>query len=411
VTNPLAGVRGRVTLTVFAVTACLYSVLGAIGFLQIATSGRDAIRERVGEVLDQLEAGLQAGDNTVSIVTPDGVTAVAVDPSAAPPSFPGELRVERAVTVGGAPLLLVGTASQARLTESLHSLWRGLWIGIPFAAVVTALMAGLATRRALRPVAAITELADSIGADDPDARVPVPDTGDEIEHLARTVNQMLARIAEGRIAQRRFSSDAAHELRTPLMALQGELELVHGHAERIDDRFVERVDAQARRLSERVDDLVLLSTLDEQRPLLLRRVSLTELARSEVAGLGNGIDVSGDDVSVLVDEKLVRRAVRNLVVNAGRHAHSAVDVTVARNGRRAWLHVDDDGPGIDPDQRDHVFRRFGRLDDARSADAGGAGLGLSIVASVATAHDGGVELGPSPLGGARVSIWLPATDA
>jgi signal transduction histidine kinase len=412
VTNPLAGVRGRVTLTVFAVTACLYSVLGTIGFLQIATSGRDAIRERVGEVVDQLEAGPQAGDNTVSIVTPDGVTAVAVDPSAAPPSFAGELRVERSVTVGGATLLLVGTASQARLTESLHSLWRGLWIGIPFAALVTALMAGLATRRALRPVGAITELADSIGADDSEARVPVPDTGDEIEHLARTVNQMLGRIADGRLAQRRFSSDAAHELRTPLMALQGELELVHGHPERIDDRFVDRVDAQAQRLGERVDDLVLLSTLDEQRPLARRGLSLLELARSEVGGRPDhdGIDVDGEDITVVVDEALVQRAVRNLVANAVRHSRSVVGVTVVGDGGRAWLHVDDDGPGIDPGERDHVFRRFGRLDDARSADAGGAGLGLSIVASVATAHGGGVALGPSPLGGARVSIWLPVAQ-
>lgn len=406
-TNPLAGVRGRVTLIVLAVASCLYSLLGTIGFLQIANSGRNAIRERVTQVVDQLEVDLRAGGFTVSIVTPDGVEAIATLPGAAPPPFGEEIRIERSITIGDTDVLLVGRASQAPLTQSLRSLLGGLWIAIPAAAVISALLAGLATRRALQPVAAITDLAETIGSNDTDARVPVPDTGDEIEQLARTVNEMLDRIAAGRLAQRRFSSDAAHELRTPLMALQGEIELAQSHPDRSDDRLMARLETLAARLGQRVDDLVLLSTLDERAPLALQAAPLLDLVRAEAAAIAGDIGVSGDPTVVAFDPVLMARAVRNLLANAHRHARAAVQATIVLGDGRVWLHVDDDGPGVAPADRDLVFRRFARLDQARSTDTGGAGLGLSIVASIAAAHRGGVGIGDSPLGGARFSLWLP----
>jgi signal transduction histidine kinase len=117
--------------------------------------------------------------------------------------------------------------------------------------------------------------------------------------------------------------------------------------------------------------------------------------------------VSGDDASLAVDRPLVERAVRNLLANARRHRRAVVQASVERAPGRVWIHVDDDGAGIDPALRAHVFRRFARLDAARTADGGGAGLGLSIVASVAAAHGGAVEVAESPLGGARLSMWLP----
>lgn len=406
--NPLVGIRGRVTFTVLAVTAVLYSLLGTIGFAAIASSGRDAIRERIEEVLDDLETAVRAGTGTVSMSTPDGVSAVVVDATAAGrPAPAGTLQVERDVTVGNSRLVLVGTSSQARLTDSLRSLYRGLWIAIPLASIVSALMAGLATRRALRPVGAITDLAATIGGTMTGARVPVPATGDEIERLARTVNEMLDRIESGRAAQRQFTSDAAHELRTPLMALQGELELVRVHSAPVDEVLTERLDALCGRLGDRIDDLVLLSTLDEARPLTPAPTSLLDLVREEAATVAPAATVDGADPTVVVDRALVARAVRNLLANAVRHAAQHVQATVESTPDRVWVHIDDDGPGIDPTQREEMFRRFARLDEARTADSGGAGLGLAIVASVAAAHHGGVGADVSPLGGARLSLWLP----
>lgn len=410
--NPLVGIRGRVTFTVLAVTAVLYSLLGTIGFASIASSGRDAIRERIGVVLDELAASVRAGTGTVSLSKPDGVEATVVPASSTlPPVAAGQLQVTRSLTVNGAKLTLVGTGSEAPLTDSLRSLFRGLWIAIPLASIVSALMAGLATRRALRPVGAITALADTIGDNMKGDRVPVPTTGDEIERLARTVNEMLDRIEAGRAAQRQFTSDAAHELRTPLMALQGELELVSAHGAEVDNALLDRMGSLCGRLGDRIDDLVLLSTLDEARPLGLTPCSLLSIVRDEAAVVAPAAAVDGDDVAVMLDHALVERAARNLLANAKRHATHAVQATVVAAGDRLWLHVDDDGPGVDAAARAEMFRRFARLDEARTVDRGGAGLGLAIVASVAEAHHGGVEVGDSPLGGARLSLWLPATAA
>jgi signal transduction histidine kinase len=410
--RPLSGVRGRVVLTVLVVTACLYSMLGSIGFVYIAHSGRDSIRERVAKVVDQLEVGLRNGTGTVSITTVDGVEASAVAPGAVPAIDPNDITVRRVVQIGPDSLELVGHASQARLTDSLRSLYRGLWVGVPLGVLVTAVIAGLATRRALRPVSVITDLAATIDAGDTTRRVPIPDTDDEIEHLARTVNEMLDRIAAGRAAQRQFTSDAAHELRTPLMALQGEIELAIRAPAGVDDAFLRRLEALGNRLARRVDDLVLLSTLDEEPPLDLRSIDLLDIVHAEAAAMPAGVDaptieILGESTTVMADERLVARAVRNLMANACRHADHAVSVQTATTDGSSWVHVDDDGPGVAADDREMILRRFGRLDPARDSDSGGAGLGLAIVSSVARAHGGDVVIADAPLGGARISLRLP----
>lgn len=419
-TNPFHGVRGRVTFTVLVVSAALYSVVGTVGFVRIAASGRAAINERIEEVLDQLESAVRSGSGTSTLSTADGVRVTVLVPSAdqpddqpadqpdeLPDAPPGELQVVREIRVGDADVWLVGVSSQARLTDSLRSLYRGLWLAVPLASVLTALMAGLATRRALRPVGAITDLAATIDSAGAGRRVPVPDTGDEIERLAVTVNAMLDRIEAARVAQRQFTSDAAHELRTPLMALQGELELVHTHHAPVDDALLARLGALTGRLGERIDDLVLLSTLDEARPLALGTADMRAIVEEEAQAVVPPAAVEGPRSEAVIDAALVARAARNLLANARRHATAEVIATIAVAGERVWLHVDDDGPGIDPADRVSMFDRFARLDEARTTDRGGAGLGLAIVASVAAAHGGGAEAGDSPLGGARLSLWLP----
>lgn len=417
------GVRGRVTFAVLAVTAVLFSALATVGFVLIADGGRDAAKERIGDVLSELETSMRTGDPTVRITTTDGVVAEALSSSAAVGDSPaGMIRVTRPIEIGGRPLTLVGTASQAPLSRSLRSLYRLLWVGVPVAAVASAVLAGAAVRRALRPVSQITALAESIGSAPGGARVPVPPTGDEIEQLARTVNAMLERVDAGHQAQRRFTSDAAHELRTPLMALRGEIELLCRGVQSFDQPTGVRLDALCGRLSDRIDDLVLLATIDEGRPMACGALDLGRLVADECAEVvPTATTALGGPVLIDADHELVRRAVRNLLANARRHARSAIAVSVtvspstsssaasrAGGGREmVWIHVDDDGPGIPTERRSEVFERFSRLDEARTGDQGGAGLGLAVASSVATAHGGTATATVSPLGGARLSLSFP----
>lgn len=120
------------------------------------------------------------------------------------------------------------------------------------------------------------------------------------------------------------------------------------------------------------------------------------------------IAVVGHETTAVIDERLISRAVRNLLSNACRHATRTVRAEVDASGDRVWVHVDDDGPGVPAAERELVLRRFGRLDEARQVDSGGAGLGLAIAASVAQAHGGDVVVSDADLGGARISLWVPA---
>jgi signal transduction histidine kinase len=404
----LLGLRAQVALLVLAVTACLFSLLGAVGFLQIAHSGRDAIHQRVATVVDILAAQLRAGTHTVRLATPDGVVATVI--GATPPTdIPAghEITVQRTITISGTTIRLEGQASDVALADSLHSLHTALWIGIPIAAILSAVLAGYAAHRALRPVAGITRQVEQIGPTDTTSRVPVPATGDEIDHLAGTVNSMLDRIAAGRLTQQRFTSDAAHELRTPLMALQGEIELARAHTISTDDAFLARTETLTSRLASRVDDLILLSTLDEAPPLTRAPTNVTELVHTEAAAMPKPIDViGGPDISADIDHNLIARAVRNLLVNACRHAQH-VTATVINEDDAVIIRIDDDGPGIDPTQRERIFQRFARTDDARDTETGGAGLGLAIVSSIANAHHGHTTITTSPHGGARFTLTLP----
>lgn len=401
---PLGGLRWRVSVTVLVVTAVLYSALAVLLFLVVVDTGRDAVRQRVDAVLDSMEAELAVGTATVRVESADGIVGELRRPGDTPEERAGELVVIRTLTVGGAEVSLVGTASLAALNESLRPLHRALWLGVPLAALFTAAVAGVATSRTLRPVDSITRLASRIGPRAAE-RVPVPDTGDEIERLAVTVNEMLERIAEGRRSMERFTSDSSHELRTPLMALQGEIELASRGL--TDDGTFERMARQAARLAELVDALVLLSTLDEGRPPSLTRFDLVEAVRSEADVAAPHAVVSGAPVEIDADRELIGRAVRNLLTNARRHSVEHIEVTVDAEPGAVVIHVDDDGAGLDPATAEHVFERFRRLDEARSADGGGAGLGLAIVASVMRAHGGGVDVSRSPLGGARFTLRFP----
>jgi len=276
--------------------------------------------------------------------------------------------------------------------------------------LLTALGTARTVRKTLESVNAIrTEFAE-ITAKDLGRRVPVPDSRDEIAALAETANAALDRL-EGALEQlRRFTSDASHDLRSPITAARTQVEEALLHPDDTDwPRTAEAILAGLERLQAIVADLLMLSRLDANAPqaceeLDLARVVSAELERRPrgkrvVTKLQRGAFVSGDPVRL-------GRLLTNLVDNAERHANEQVTISVRAEGGAAVLQVLDDGAGITPEQRETVFQRFARLDAARSRDAGGTGLGLPIARQIAEAHGGTLTIEDSERG-ARFVLRLP----
>ncbi|GIH29688.1 two-component sensor histidine kinase [Acrocarpospora phusangensis] len=267
----------------------------------------------------------------------------------------------------------------------------------------------------LRPVEAIRSQLDHIRSTNPGRRVPVPTAKDEIYRLARSVNQTLDRLESVLDQQRRFCSDASHELRTPITAMRTQLEVALMAPEDTDvPQLCDAVLPSIERLQAIASDLQTLTRLDTGVPGDRQKVDLCELITMEL-GASNGKVVQRllPGVTVLGDRSGLGRLVGNLVQNAQRHASSTVTVTLRRgNGDPrfplgiAEVEVLDDGDGIAADQRETVFRRFTRLDTARSRVAGGVGLGLPIARQIAESHGGTLTIQDSDRG-ARFVLRLP----
>ncbi|MGK9461280.1 sensor histidine kinase [Streptomyces sp. G6] len=297
----------------------------------------------------------------------------------------------------GAPLSAEHGAVNTALTVML--------IGFPLLLVVVGWVTWLVTRRALRPVEGIRrEMAAITASEDLARRVPVPGTHDEVARLASTTNETLAALESSVERQRRFVADASHELRSPIASLRTQLEVAAAHPELLDlDGAVE----DTVRLQRLAADLLLLARLDAGERPADARVDLAGLAR-EAAGDRAGVRVRAeDDVTVAGSRGQLGRVLSNLLDNAQRHARSAVEVSVRRDGEAAVVAVADDGEGVPAADRERVFERFVRLDAARSRDDGGAGLGLAIARDVAVRHGGTLTVHDAPAGGALFELRLP----
>ncbi|HEY8720555.1 HAMP domain-containing sensor histidine kinase [Pengzhenrongella sp.] len=320
----------------------------------------------------------------------------------------GVAGVSGADTVVVAQSVGLGEDAVAKVTTLLA-------IGCPILLLLVGVVTYVLSGRALRPVEEIRRRTAGISGADLSARVPVPTTGDEVARLAETMNEMLARLDASQHAQRRFVSDASHELRSPLAALRAEVEVAALNPTTTDwERTTRDVLAETVRMQYLVDDLLTLAKADERGILVHHEdVDLDDLAGAEAHRLreANGLVVRTDITPVRVngDRQKLARVVRNLADNAALHAESRVAVRV-RPGRdrTAILEVSDDGAGVPPDQRARVFDRFVRLDEGRDRAVGGSGLGLAIVAEIVAAHGGTVIVaGDTELGGARFRVTLP----
>lgn len=273
---------------------------------------------------------------------------------------------------------------------AVGSVRTAMFVGLPPLLAVVAAVTWLVTRRALRPVEGIRrEMAAITASTDLSRRVPEPATRDEIASLARTTNRTLAALETSVERQRGFVADASHELRSPIASLRTQLEVGVAHPELLD---VPGAVEDTVRLQRLAADLLLLARLDAGERPAGARVDLAALVREEVSQRVGGrvpVRIVGlDGVEVAGSRGQLGRVLGNLLDNAERHAAGEARVEVRREGRWAVLRVDDDGAGVPEEERERIFERFVRLDDARARDGGGAGLGLAIARDVAERHAG-----------------------
>ncbi|MFA3874744.1 ATP-binding protein [Streptomyces sp. MMCC 100] len=361
-------------------------------------SGEDAADDDADDDDDSGEA-LEAGEIGERTTVSDGTATIDGDTEDYRfAAVPVETRRGDHLTVyAGAPLSAEHGAVNTALTVML--------IGFPLLLAVVAWVTWLVTRRALRPVEGIRrEMAAITASEDLARRVPVPGTHDEVARLASTTNETLAALESSVERQRRFVADASHELRSPIASLRTQLEVAAAHPELLDlDGAVE----DTVRLQRLAADLLLLARLDAGERPADARVDLAALAREAAEGR-RGVSVRGDAaVNVAGSRGQLGRVLANLLDNAQRHARSAVEVSVRRDGEAAVVAVADDGEGVPAADRERIFERFVRLDDARSRDDGGAGLGLAIARDVAVRHGGTLTVHDAPAGGALFELRLP----
>lgn len=274
-------------------------------------------------------------------------------------------------------------------------------VGLPIVLVVVVWALWRAVGQVVRPVDAIRRRASVIGGEDLSQRVPVPDSSDEIASLAVTMNEMLERLEAAALRQRQFMGDASHELRSPLAALQIQVDVALAHPEDPGSALVlESVQGQVSRMSTLIDDLLFLARSAERAPrepgsvVDLDDLVIAELHRLREWG-GPAVELDGVRAArVIGSERDLARLLRNLGDNAREHARSLVSIRLTTTEEAAEVRVTDDGDGIRPEDRDRVFERFTRLDDARSRNArgGGAGVGLSIVRQIVGDHHGTITI-------------------
>jgi signal transduction histidine kinase len=317
-------------------------------------------------------------------------------------------------------------------TSTLHTLLL-IELAVTAGALVVAMAGGWwLVRLGLRPLAEVERTADAIAAGNLDQRVPGADDTTEVGRLARALNVMLERIevafsarlaSEARLREsdqhlRQFVADASHELRTPIAAVSAYAELFErGAAERQEDlpRVLSGIRTETARMDRLVNDLLTLARLDEGLPLQIVPTELVGVAAEAVrtaATVGPEWPVqftATHPVEVLGDPTRIRQVIDNLLANVRAHTPQGTptSVHVDQVGSTARVVVRDSGPGMPAEDAARVFERFFRVDQARARAHGGAGLGLSIVQAIVTAHGGTVSAESSPGQGMAVTVAFP----
>lgn len=327
-----------------------------------------------------------------------------------------EFRVAARTTTGSnGPLVVYAGESLAPVEDATTALGTLLAAGIPVLLIVVAGTTLFVTGRALRPVEEIRAEVASISGLDLHRRVPEPRTHDEISQLANTMNGMLDRLEDAYARQGRFVSDASHELQTPIAALRARLDVDLAHPDRADWLATEREALEeVAALQRLVEDLLTLARLPTEAQLSPRQlVDIDDLVLRDAERIRTrgqvGVDLGGVSSGQIEGAPLeLQRVIRNLLDNAERHASSTVTLAVAEHSDVVEVSVADDGPGIPLAERERIFERFARLDDARTPLGAGTGLGLAIAREIVHAHGGTLTV-EDGAPGARFVARFPVT--
>ena len=471
---PVGGIRVQVTL--ITIVACFVAMAAIVSLTSVAAlqSVRSILSQSMSERLDVAEAEVEQGniadavdhsgislmqavdaDGNVIVSTPNAAGLVAIsadeevyevddleldefpeDPpddeagstsagGAAPNAHlveaskilatPGPFLVMcRTVDSPDGPVTLVALTS-VHLAFDIADATARVVAGLLLVVLVFAgVFAWFMTGRTLRPVEQMRRDAEHISVRDLSGRITPPENDKDLSALADTFNGLLSRVEASVDEQKRFVSDASHELKSPIAATSVMLEALRNHPESLrDDEVLADLTSENSRLSSIVEDLLMLARQDEGR-LVVERVPTDyyDVLYEEVASLRQRAEVPVDDASVqpiigLVDPALLSHAVRNLLDNAARYAASRVKVSCSERDGRAIIAISDDGPGIPAKEREHVFGRFVRLEEDRSRKQGSTGLGLSVVRGNIERMGGRVYFGEPEIGGATAIIELP----
>ncbi len=445
-TRRLATVRARTTLVASSVVAVAL-IVGAITLLillrgRLIDAERSAASLRSRDIAALVESGRVAdllsypGEESgfSQIVDSKGMVTAATRNIAGEPAVTGlrpvagsnidEIRSDlpigdgqrflisaRSVDTGDGLVTVYTGASLDTADDTWRTVFIFLLIGSSLLVGLVALVTRIVVNRSLAPVEAIRSEVTAISEHELHKRVPEPRTGDEIDRLAASMNQMLDRLERSSVRQRGFVADASHELRSPLASARATLEVAAAHSNNLEDARRSIIEALVDhdRLEALVDDLLTLARLDDPGATPHDSIDFREVVNDVVASRPErllGLALPPTPVPVRGNAAQLRRVVTNILDNALRHRAANTDVSLDVVGDLVILRVDDDGPGIPQAERNRVFERFVRLDDARTAERG-TGLGLAIVKEIVTAHAGSVQIDTSPSGGARVEIRLP----
>jgi heavy metal sensor kinase len=385
---------------------------------------------------------LKPGDELVQIFTLDG-TSVATSPSSKNRQLPfrpdlaqGPPKFETISTSSdGSPALLGGTtiqvngqsyfvaiaASLANVRSIQRRLLITLLISIPLAILLSLVGGAILARQAIEPLNKMTGTAERISVDHLDERIELQDADIELKRLAEAFNQMLERLDASFKQIRQFTADASHELRTPVAILMGETDLAVNNLldyEECKAALSSRRE-ELQRMAQIVDDLLALSQFDHgQQPLQRKQLDFSDLVieiceqqRNQARSKGVDLQLIGTaPVEMDGDATRLRQMVRNVLDNAIKYTPSGGDVNVELNqtqNHKFELRVSDTGIGIPDNALGHIFDRFYRVDEARTREAGGSGLGLSIVKQIVDAHGGTITVNSEVGSGTVVSVFLP----